>query len=226
MTKDNGMSNNPDVRSIASDVDIDALFEGNTVARLLPGGGYAIEARPPGGRQCGTCTLCCKLVPVPEIRKSAGERCRYQQAGKGCRVYRKPGFPRSCLLWSCRWLSDPDTAGLARPDRSHCVIDVMTDVVQLGGQQVPVIQIWVDPAFRDAWRTQEMKAYIERVGKSYGCMTIIRWDAESGLVVCPPALSEDGEWHERSGQSMPRDAFEAQILADARAAKLAQTKSN
>jgi hypothetical protein len=203
----------PDIRSV--DVDIHSLFEGQTRARLQPGGGYSIEARPAGGRQCGKCTLCCRLLPVPEMKKPGGERCKHQSFSKGCAVYRKAGFPASCLFWSCRWLTDPDTAGLSRPDRSHCVIDVMTDSVTLDGRPVPSIQIWVDPAFRDAWRSPEMKAYIAMVGLRYRCMTIIRWDAQSGLVVCPPTLSADRQWHERDAQGMPRDEFEAMIQAEA-----------
>src|SRR5262245_54343180 len=62
----------------------------------------------PGGRRCGDCTLCCKLLPVRELHKKGGERCQHQKAGKGCGVYNKPAMPPSCGLWSCRWLVQPD----------------------------------------------------------------------------------------------------------------------
>jgi hypothetical protein len=195
------------------------LFEvlsGSTVTRLLPGGDYSLEARPPGGRRCGGCQACCKLVPVPEIRKSAGERCRHQKHAKGCAVYHKHGFPESCGVWSCRWLTDPDTAGLSRPDRSHCVIDMTTDTVGIDGVAVPVVQIWVDPAFRDAWRTPEMRGYIDMVGASYQCLTIIRFNSLEAIVVCPPSLSRDKQWHEHSGgKAVVRNELERLILADA-----------
>lgn len=29
------------------------------------------------GRGCGYCTLCCKLLPVMDLHKAAGERCRF-----------------------------------------------------------------------------------------------------------------------------------------------------
>ena len=37
-------------------------------------------------RQCGSCTLCCKLIPVEELHKAAGQRCQHVRAGKGCSI--------------------------------------------------------------------------------------------------------------------------------------------
>ena len=78
-------------------------------------------------RHCGTCTLCCKLLPVRELEKPADTKCRHQSS-KGCGIYRRPGFPDSCHLWSCRWLVDDDTADMLRPDRAGYVLDL----VQIG----------------------------------------------------------------------------------------------
>lgn len=110
-------------------------------------------------RQCGDCTLCCKLMPmqerkspqvaralnamlehgminaaeiggmVPDFDKPAGQRCQYQKHNKGCAIYAKRPF--GCRFWNCRWLVNDDTAELSRPDRSHLVIDIMPDYVTL-----------------------------------------------------------------------------------------------
>src|SRR5215471_3194906 len=120
-------------------------------------------------RRCGGCTLCCKLLPVHHgahndvgidlpgsWHKAAGERCRHQRSGKGCAVYRKAGFPSACLFWNCRWLVSDDTDDLRRPDRAHYVIDVMPDFITLTDNEtgekhtIEVIQVWVDPDYRDA----------------------------------------------------------------------------
>jgi hypothetical protein len=79
------------------------------------------------GRVCGDCQLCCKLLPVPPLKKAAGRRCQHQKFGKGCAI--QDHKPFACRAWSCRWLSDPATAGMSRPDRSHYVIDVVSDYV-------------------------------------------------------------------------------------------------
>ena len=36
------------------------------------------------GRECGSCSLCCKVYNVPEIEKPAGKWCRHCTPGKGC----------------------------------------------------------------------------------------------------------------------------------------------
>jgi hypothetical protein len=108
-------------------------------------------------RQCGSCTLCCKLLPMAkrpddvygavhamvdaglatyaeyagsraEWTKPAGARCQHQRR-TGCAIY--GDRPASCRMWSCRWLSGDDTADLSRPDRAHYVIDVVPDYVVL-----------------------------------------------------------------------------------------------
>ena len=38
-------------------------------------------------RQCGDCTLCCRLLPVRSLNKGAGERCKHQSHARGCKVY-------------------------------------------------------------------------------------------------------------------------------------------
>src|SRR3954469_1149511 len=102
-------------------------------------------------RGCGTCTLCCKLIPVRELNKSAGERCQHQRA-TGCRIYNQR--PPSCRAWSCAWVvgtvnDEPVTT--PRPDRAHYVIDMLPDFVEMqdnatGTQmKIPVLQIWCDP---------------------------------------------------------------------------------
>jgi hypothetical protein len=61
------------------------------------------------GRICGTCTLCCKLLPVPSLQKLAGERCKHQRAFKGCAIYKDR--PWACRTLACRWLADDRAPG-------------------------------------------------------------------------------------------------------------------
>jgi hypothetical protein len=171
-------------------------------------------------RTCGDCTLCCRLLPVNsdglrdfkaprvEVHKAAGERCRFQRHGKGCSVY--AGRPVACELWSCRWLVDDEAAGLSRPDRSHYVVDVMPDqiIITVDGKsrRFEVLQVWVDPAHRDAHRDPALRAYIDKLGVP----AIIRYDSTEGFVLFPPSASSDGQWHEQDSKIHPtKSAFEA-----------------
>lgn len=159
-------------------------------------------------RQCGDCQLCCKLVPVKELDKSAGERCRHQRVGKGCTIYDRR--PRNCRIWSCRWLIGEDTADLRRPDRAHYVIDCMLEFIKVHDHEtqqthsVPCIQVWIDPRYPDAHRDPALRAYLGRRGTE-GCVGLIRFGAYDGLVLIPPSMTSDGLWHEQRGTSEGRE---------------------
>jgi hypothetical protein len=151
-------------------------------------------------RKCGDCQLCCRLVPVVELGKPAGLACKYQRHGKGCTIYAQR--PPSCRLWSCRWLVEDDTADQHRPDRARYVIDIMPDFVELKNNEtseasiVQVVQVWADDKFRDPSHDPALRRYMERrAAENIG--TIVRWNAtRDSMVIFPPAMSSDGEWHE------------------------------
>jgi hypothetical protein len=153
-------------------------------------------------RACGSCQLCCKLLPVGSVGKEAGERCKYQRHHKGCAVYvTLMSVSPECSFWSCRWLVENDTADLSRPDRSHYVIDMMPDFVtrrdDASGKADPVqvVQIWVDPGFPDAWRDPRLRAYLERRAKD-NVAGLVRLANDRAIAIFPPALSHDGQWRE------------------------------
>jgi len=101
------------------------------------------------GRNCGGCTLCCKLLTVPAIDKPGGQWCQHCAPGKGCNIYRDR--PEVCRTWNCgwqiwRWLGEEwyplQSKMLINPnlslDPDHSAID-----------------IHVDPAYRNQWRKPE-----------------------------------------------------------------------
>jgi hypothetical protein len=162
------------------------------------------------GRSCSTCTACCTQVPVvlsPWEHKPANVRCKHL-CSKGCRIYARR--PDPCQVWSCRWLFDADTAELRRPDQAGYVIDCATDAVlatdRETGEQYPihVLQIWVDPARREAHRDPALRRYLALMAERHQLAAIVRWSSEDGLVLFPPAMNSSGEWAEQGGEM--RDA--------------------
>ncbi|MHC2534247.1 hypothetical protein ACVJMY_003816 [Bradyrhizobium diazoefficiens] len=155
-------------------------------------------------RNCGDCQLCCKLLPVPPLRKPAETACRFQKFHKGCTVYHTHRMPFECGVWNCRWLVNDDAAELSRPDRAHYVIDLMPDFVTItdretGEQQnIQVVQIWVDPKYPDAHRDLALRRWLHRRAED-GIAALIRFNARDALTVFAPPFDEKGEWHEISG---------------------------
>ena len=127
-----------------------------------------------------------------DFDKPAGERCPHQRHGKGCAIYARRPF--GCRMWSCRWLVNDDTSDLSRPDRSHYVIDIAPDFVTADtGEYIPVIQIWVDPNYPDAWHDDRLLAYLERRGAE-GYAALIRYNAHEAQALFPPTMTNGAGW--------------------------------
>lgn len=94
------------------------------------------------GRECGTCTLCCKVVGVLEIAKPAGVWCRHCVRGKGCEIY-DTRFS-SCRTFYCQWMIDKGLGPEWKPERAKFAL-VKTD----GGSHLTAC---VDPGFPSAWQ--------------------------------------------------------------------------
>ena len=166
-------------------------------------------------RTCGDCSKCCDLLPVKELGKAANERCVHQSYAKGCKIYQKEGFPVSCRYWTCRWLTDTDTAAMSRPDRSGYVIDVMPDFIRItpnGGetQNVPVIQVWVDPKRPDAHKDPHLRAYLEKQA-ALGNAALIRFGSHDGFVLFAPIFTGAG-WVEAGGITDPHEHTAGEIV--------------
>lgn len=171
-------------------------------------------------RQCGECTLCCRLVPVADgmlvngeqrpgyyFDKPAGVRCMHQRHKKGCAIYARRPF--GCQAWSCVWLLDSvATAKMSRPDRCHYCIDPMKDVIDIldhdTGESIhmAVIQVWCDPRHRDAWRDPALIELIERMGEA-GVAALVRYDNKEGFAVFPNSITGNGLKTISSDMSLP-----------------------
>lgn len=96
------------------------------------------------GRRCGTCTLCCKLLTIPEFGNPSGEWCPHCVKGKGCGIY--PDWPEACRTFFCGYLMWPALGEHWRPSHSKLVVAYKPD-----GRE---IVIHVDPGFPNAWRAE------------------------------------------------------------------------
>lgn len=57
-------------------------------------------------RECGPCTLCCKLLAVQELQKPVGKYCKHAKFGCGCQIY--ADRPSTCQSFECLWVADDE----------------------------------------------------------------------------------------------------------------------
>src|SRR5262245_31688695 len=96
------------------------------------------------GRKCGSCSLCCKLLDIPEIDKPDNQWCKHCKPGHGCTIYDMR--PPVCRAFACQWLVNSSLGMEWLPTRSKMVL---RNVPSAGGL---VLNVSVDPGYPNAWR--------------------------------------------------------------------------
>ncbi len=112
--------------------------------------------------ECGTCTLCCKIMGVPELDKLPGEWCPHCDPKVGCMIYEDR--PQDCRDFECIWFQAQDReinnhmkGPELRPDRCKGVI--VTSEQSMG------IVVKMDPHRPNAYKTGPLKRLIDKTPK-------------------------------------------------------------
>jgi hypothetical protein len=95
-------------------------------------------------RECGSCSLCCKVLDVPAVFKPAGQWCRHFKAGEGCGIHQLR--PKSCREFACLWLKDYGLDEAWKPSTCKFVMAEAYDG--------DAIMVHVDPKQKNAWRAE------------------------------------------------------------------------
>ena len=115
-------------------------------------------------RQCGDCSLCCKVLGIPELHKPKDSWCPNFTAGIGCRIYTER--PPSCRSFVCRWLSDPAMGPEWKPSACKMVVD----------SKPSLFVVHVDPAVAQPWRAEPYFSVLKRLaaqGLSRGTIVMV-----------------------------------------------------
>lgn len=107
-----------------------------------------------GKRECGDCSLCCKVMAIEELTKPAGSWCDQCEPGHGCRNYQdRPG---ECRNFRCLWLIDPRFGEHWKPNRSKIVLTTSADGLEAR----------CDPGFPAAWRNEPFRTELRNLARS------------------------------------------------------------
>lgn len=97
-------------------------------------------------RECGRCSLCCKVMGVPEVKPDFAW-CPHCKAGKGgCGIY--PDRPERCRDFHCQWLIDKRFGEHWFPAKSKIIVDHKLD-----GEKAFVTFV-VDHDYPGRWREE------------------------------------------------------------------------
>ena len=103
-------------------------------------------------KNCGSCTLCCKLFPVPELGKPSGKWCRHIVQGRGCGIHGTR--PPVCRAFNCQWLYNPDIGPEWKPETCKFVLSIYPDSNSL--------VVTGDPGFPRNWAREPFFSELKR----------------------------------------------------------------
>lgn len=108
---------------------------------------------PVPGRSCGSCTLCCKVMGIAELKKPVGKWCPHCSPAKGCAIY--GDRPSECRAFNCGWLVDARFHEGWKPEKSKMVVTTGLD-----GNS---FEIRCDPGFPAVWRSEPFHSEIREM---------------------------------------------------------------
>jgi hypothetical protein len=79
-------------------------------------------------KECGECSLCCTLLTVKDIDKSAGVVCNY--CTEKCDIYETR--PQGCRDFNCAYVQMDDVNIAMRPDKCGVVFEKINNTLVLG----------------------------------------------------------------------------------------------
>jgi hypothetical protein len=109
------------------------------------------------GKSCGSCTVCCTVMGVPELKKRPWQQCPHVVAGQGCGIYAER--PIGCRQFICGWLLDPNMGPDLKPENCHVVFSQ---------QNEQNIIATCDADHPDAWRAPNVLEFLHRLAVSIG----------------------------------------------------------
>lgn len=142
----------------------------------------AMAAAPPAhelvpGRECGTCTMCCKVMGIREIAKPPGQWCTHCTPGQGCGIYETR--PSACRTFYCGYRVRSYVPEAWKPTASRMII-----LEESGGVRLAVV---VDPGSPNVWKQQPFYAQLKawaRIGAQNQHQVLVRV-GKRAIVILP-----------------------------------------
>ncbi|MCA3564025.1 MAG: hypothetical protein IOC90_06000 [Methylocystis sp.] len=134
---------------------------------------FVNQAAP--GRDCGACTLCCKVYEVPSLNKPMNKWCSHCTPGRGCGIHATR--PDHCRSFFCLWMTDGRLGPEWKPEVAKFVLTI--DPVSR------YLLVQVDPGQPKTWRQEPYYSQLRRFAQALlpHEQLVIVFNGKSGTVV-------------------------------------------
>jgi len=129
------------------------------------------------GRECGSCTLCCKVFRIVEVESPPGKWCQHCSPSKGCTIH--DVRPQVCRGYFCLWFYQPGLGPEWKPEKSKIILNL-----ELNGQRLAA---HVDASSPGAWRRspyyEDLKRWSADAIKNQQQVSV--WIGQQCIVILP-----------------------------------------
>jgi len=126
-------------------------------------------------KQCGDCSLCCKVMAIETLAKPASAWCPHCAPKRGCAIYKDR--PAECVGFSCLWLVNDLLDERWKPSKARFVLTTSEDGIELR----------CDPGFPDAWRKEPYYSEVREwaISGEHNDMTVVVIVGRRMVLVAP-----------------------------------------
>ncbi len=139
------------------------------------------------GRNCGDCSMCCKVMQVDEFDKPQGVWCRHCAPGRGgCTMHETR--PAVCRNYFCGWLLSSYLGPEWQPSICKMMINFEKDRVR--------ISVHVDPGHPTAWRREPYYSQFKSWSREFEAQKFVVVYIKQRAIVVLPDKDVDLGWKE------------------------------
>lgn len=142
-------------------------------------------------RDCGDCSLCCKVFFVGEFEKKAGDWCRHCSPGRGCGIHSTR--PAICRDFFCFWISHPELPNFLKPNRSKVILTGSRRELPNGLAEQSLL-VHCDADDPSAWRREPTYSFLKRQTRSPDGrpQSVIIWAGKRVWMLTPQGAADLG----------------------------------
>lgn len=121
---------------------------------------------------CGTCTLCCKVIEVPEYDSPENEYCIHCEENVGCTNHEQRHDV--CINFDCVYITDNYDLSL-RPDKTGVIFDKL---------YTRIYQAMISRDRLDDWKTPVVMEHIEKLNKEGISVVVSSYSTGITDIIC------------------------------------------
>jgi len=107
-------------------------------------------------RECGSCTLCCKMLYVKDYNSPIGKYCKNCNPNQGCKIHEER--KEICRTFDCLWIKQTQIPESYRPDRCHFLFELPSHSLVYFGH--------VDTDYPETFNSEKLKNIIKKINEA------------------------------------------------------------